>query len=93
MHFVLKDESVLRNWAYMNSRRRTKSQPVTEFFSILGGGENCVKAIVLIRDKVIANRTCIRSEGKLGVWGLPPENVFEATPSRTSEKALLESRI
>ena len=49
-----------------------------------------MKAIVLIGDKVIgkamANGTCIRSEGKLRFF-------FDATPSRTSENALLEGWI
>ena len=56
----------------MMRKRETKSQPVADIFPFGGGGgENIVKAILLIGDKVvgraIANRTCIKSEGKLGV--------------------------
>ena len=38
--------------------------------------------------KAIANKTCISCKRKLWVWGL-----FEVMPSRTSENALLQSRI
>ena len=43
--------------------------------------------------KAVAMKTCIRSERKLVVWGLVPRKAFEATPSRTSENVLLQSRI
>ena len=92
----LKDECGLQNWAYMMSRRETKSQPVADTFSFFGE-KNLVKAIMFIGDKVvgkaIANKTCIRNEGKLGSGGLPPGKMIEAMPSRTSENGLLESRI
>ena len=42
---------------------------------------------------IAQNRTgpCVEEEGeKDGVWGLPPEAFCMATPSRTSENALLE---
>ena len=54
-----------------------------------------MKAVLLIGYKVVgkvtANRTGIGSERKLGAG--PQEKFFKATPSRTSENALLESRI
>ena len=39
--------------------------------------------------KSIANKTCIRSERKLRVWGIALRNIFKVMPSRMSENALL----
>ena len=43
--------------------------------------------------KAIANKICIRTERKLGVWGLAFKKNFDAMPSRMSENALLQSTI
>ena len=81
MYFVSKDECGLQNLAYMMRRRETRRQAVVDTFPFLREGENSLaKAIVLIGDKVVgkatANRTCIRSEGKLGVLsrGVPDQH-------------------
>ena len=77
-------------------QERTKSQPLADIFTFGGMGDNLMKAIVLIGDKVvgkaIAIRTCIRSEGN---WGLELrlKKICEATPSRASGNAHLQSRI
>ena len=79
MHFVLKDECGLRNWAHMMWRSKTKSQQEADIFPFWGD-ENLVKAIVLIGHKVvgkaIANRTRTRIEGEARIWGLVPRKNF-----------------
>ena len=39
------------------------------------------------------HRTIVEEGGRMGVWGLAPEESFRATPSRMSENALLEHGI
>ena len=71
VHFVLKDERGLQNWAYMMYRRENKSQLVVDIFPCWGGGENLVKATGFIGDNVAH-----KERGELRIWGLAPRKSF-----------------